>query len=114
MKRISRLVAYTMIIFFCLTSISHAGAFKKLGRGLANTFTGWIEIFATIEKKFEEEEYMVAIFYGLPEGVVKALARTGIGIYEIVTFPIPIPSNYEVILEPEFVIQRPYEKVFAN
>jgi len=111
MRRMKILIACVIIISFCMTSVSYAGAFKKLGRGLTNTFTGWIEIFATIEEKFEEEEYMVAIFYGLPEGLVKALARTAVGIYETVTFPIPIPNNYEVILEPEFVLERTYESV---
>ncbi|MBL7157537.1 MAG: exosortase system-associated protein, TIGR04073 family [Candidatus Omnitrophica bacterium] len=111
MKRISKLIVCVIIISFCLTNISYAGAFKKLGRGLANTFTGWIEVFTTIERKFEEEEYLIAVFYGFPEGLVRAVTRTAVGLYETVTFPIPIPDNYEVILEPEFVLERPYEKV---
>ena len=111
MRSISKLIVCVIIISLCFTSISYAGAFKKLGRGLANTCTGWIEIFATIEEKFEEEEYMIAVFYGFPEGLVRALARTAIGIYETVTFPFPIPNDYEVILKPEFVLDRPYHVV---
>ena len=32
-----------------------------------------------------------------------SIVRTGAGIYEIATFPFPLPENYKPILEPEYV-----------
>ena len=77
-----------------------AGPEKKFGRGLSNTFelARGGEIRRSLEQSaiFERKtsSMPVAFFHGLN----KSLARTGMGIYEIVTFPIPpydpIGKNY--------------------
>lgn len=78
-------------------------AFKKLGRGVVNTFTGWLEI----PKGIVDESKANNVFTGLTVGTIKGLGlglvRTGAGIYEAVTFPFPIPEGYEPIVKPEFV-----------
>ena len=100
-----------MLISVLYVNASYAnGPFTKLGRGLANTFTGWIELFTTTHKACLEHDYMVGYLYGLPEGVVRSLLRTIAGIYEVVSFPIPIPADYESVIEPEFVMKSPLER----
>lgn len=78
-------------------------AFKKLGRGVVNTFTGWLEI----PKGVVDESKANNVFTGLTVGTIKGLGlglvRTGAGIYEAITFPFPIPEGYEPIVKPEFV-----------
>ncbi|MFH0771474.1 MAG: exosortase system-associated protein, TIGR04073 family [Candidatus Omnitrophota bacterium] len=78
-------------------------AFKKLGRGVVNTFTGWLEV----PKGIVDETKASNVFTGLTVGTIKGfgmgLVRTGAGIYETVTFPFPIPEGYEPIVKPEFV-----------
>jgi len=77
-----------------------AGPEKKFGRGMANLteIVRWGECRRSVEQ--------TAVFYspdqgyttGFITGLNKTLARTGLGIYEIVTFPIPsygpICTNY--------------------
>lgn len=73
-----------------------AGPEKKLGRGINNTMeiVRWGETRRSVEQ--------TALFYSPEEGYTRGLitgfnrtmARTGIGIYEIITFPIP---SYEPV-----------------
>jgi len=78
-------------------------AWKKLGRGIVNTFTGWLEI----PKGIVDESKANNVFTGLTVGTIKGLGlglvRTGAGIYETLTFPFPIPEGYEPIVKPEYV-----------
>ncbi|MBL7069220.1 MAG: exosortase system-associated protein, TIGR04073 family [Candidatus Omnitrophica bacterium] len=103
------------VIILILTSFwigaSHAaGPFTKLGRGLTNLATGWIEMPLTMQRECQKQDYMTGIFYGFPAGLFRAFLRTGAGIYEIISFPFPVPNNYETIIEPEFIISSPLEE----
>ena len=81
--------------------------FTKLGRGFSNTFTGWMELPITMHRSCAKYDLIHGIIMGFPIGLFKALLRTGTGLYEIVTFGLPWPNNYnEPIVEPEFVAER--------
>lgn len=41
---------------------------------------------------------------GLAKGLGMSVIRTGAGIYDAVTFPFPVPQDYEPLLEPEYVL----------
>lgn len=77
----------------------------KLGRGVTNLLFGWTEIPITIDEKINQGKPLTYIVANAPiVGTVKALMRTGIGAYEIVTFTGTKPGrNYEPILEPEYL-----------
>ena len=77
--------------------------FTKLGRGVANTLTGWVELPKNIYKTSVEDNALAGVTLGLAKGAGMTIVRTGAGIYEIVTFPFPLPENYKPILEPEYV-----------
>ena len=77
---------------------------RKLGRGLANTFFGILEFPKAIVDVNEEDGALGAITYGVAKGMALAFLRTGIGIYETVTFLVPLPWRYEPIIEPEFMM----------
>ena len=82
-----------------------AGPEKKLGRGLNNTFdiVRMGEFRRTMEQSalFQSADY--AYSSGLIKGLNRTLARTGIGIYEVVTFPIPNPkSSYDPVFADSF------------
>lgn len=108
--RVKRLV----VIFVLLSLVSGSlatGVFaqdpiRKLGRGLANLSTGFLEVPINIVDAAEEEGFIAATTYGLVRGLAMALLRTGIGVYETVTFLIPLPWRYEPILEPEFLMSE--------
>ena len=80
---------------------------RKLGRGCANLFLGWLEIPKEVGDTLEDEGEVAACFAAPFTGLVKGLIRTVVGAYEIITFPIPIPGGYRPVLEPEFVLQKP-------
>ncbi|MGB2629676.1 MAG: exosortase system-associated protein, TIGR04073 family [Candidatus Omnitrophota bacterium] len=79
---------------------------KKLGRGLANVLTGWVELPKNIYDTSVEENILSGLTMGLAKGVGMTIVRTGAGIYETVTFPFPIPEDYQPVLEPEFVFSE--------
>jgi putative exosortase-associated protein (TIGR04073 family) len=79
---------------------------KKLGRGLANVLTGWVELPKNIYDTSVEENILSGLTMGLAKGVGMTIVRTGAGVYETVTFPFPIPEDYQPVLEPEFVFSE--------
>ena len=79
---------------------------KKLGRGLANILTGWVELPKNIYDTSVEENVLSGLTMGLAKGVGMTIVRTGAGVYEAVTFPFPIPEDYQPVLEPEFVFSE--------
>ncbi len=77
--------------------------FTKLGRGVANTLTGWVEIPKNIYSTSVEDNAFSGLTLGLAKGIGMTFVRTGTGIYEVVTFPAPLPEDYKPVLEPEYV-----------
>ena len=93
-----------LFFVFCSVSVCFAGdAFTKLGRGVANTLTGWIELPKTIYNTSKDENALSGMTLGLAKGAGLSIVRTGAGIFEVATFPFPLPENYKPILEPEYV-----------
>src|SRR5688572_23874261 len=101
------LLKLTLVTFMTLTLVPSSGyadtLFDKLGRGLTNLVTSPGEYVRQSAIKTEEkgltQGFITAIFSGTYWTIVRALA----GVYEIVTFPIPIPRGYRAIMQPEFV-----------
>ena len=91
------------------STVSAHGRTKKLLRGTANTLTGWIEIPKNIYDTTVEEDFLTGITFGTMKGIGMAVVRTGAGVYEMVTFPFPIPEDYQPVLEPEFVFSTKQE-----
>ena len=75
----------------------------KLGRGFTNLLTFWGEIPRGMEIAAHEKGIIEGSVTGFIRGGGKALGRLAVGLYEIVTFPLPLPKNYEPVLQPEFV-----------
>lgn len=68
-----------------------AGPEKKLGRGFSNSieFARGGEMRRSIEQHSVFDRDSASFATGFIHGFNKSLARTGMGLYEIVTFPIP-------------------------
>ena len=95
-----------IVVIFVLalaTACFASDPFTKLGRGVANTLTGWVELPKNIYKTSVDENAFAGMTLGLAKGAGMTIVRTGAGIYEIATFPFPLPENYKPILEPEYV-----------
>ena len=76
----------------------------KLGRGVGNVIFFFVEPLHQIVRMAETERWPIAVAGGIPKGIMMAGVRLAAGIYEVVTFPFPIPSGYRAIMEPEFII----------
>jgi putative exosortase-associated protein (TIGR04073 family) len=81
-------------------------ALRKLGRGASNCATFPLEIFNQISKTNNSDGPMAALSYGLAKGVIMTGYRAVVGVYEVLTFPIPFPQYYKPILvDPEFMLE---------
>ena len=76
----------------------------KMGRGVVNVLTGWIEIPKQIHLGSQEENPIVGIGAGILKGAGLTLLRGGVGIYEALTFPLPYPKDFA----------SPYEQMELN
>ncbi len=73
-------------------------AFEKLGRGVSNALFGWLEVPVNIDKRYSTSDTAGSWITGAGLGLVKGVIRTGVGVYEAVTFFLPYPENFAPIL----------------
>lgn len=73
---------------------------SKLGRGITNVVLSPGEYFVQTAKLMETHDPLTAYFGGVLQGTCKMVERIGGGIYEIVTFPVPIPKKYRPLMDP--------------
>lgn len=97
------LLVFCMIFVFVCQSGFADDPIRKLSRGLANTTFGWLEIFAEVFRESERSHDFLGLMAAPFKGIAKAIGRTVVGVYEVTTFIIPIPSRYRPLIEPEFV-----------
>lgn len=76
---------------------------KKLGRGLVNVSTGWIELPKHIYVLNEEWGPVFGAVFGGLHGLEVSTVRTLAGIYETATFPVPVPAEYAPVVLPSSV-----------
>ena len=80
---------------------SDQGPTRKLSRGIANllfAITDWQNTIATVN----DDEGNSAIPYGFLKGGGRFFERTGVGLFEIVTFPFPTnKGKYTPVLRDE-------------
>ena len=75
---------------------------EKAGRGLAAMTTPFLEIPGNIVETSDREGPLAGWTAGLAKGLGMTIVRPPIGLYELVTAPIPAPKNFEPILQPEY------------
>ncbi len=76
----------------------------KLFRGMVNATTGWMEVPKQMSLVWQESGPWIGISWGLAKGISYAIGRSVAGGYEIATFPLPIPEDYEPLMQPEYVL----------
>jgi putative exosortase-associated protein (TIGR04073 family) len=78
----------------------------KLGRGACNLFGGWLELPRQVGKSMKGVDPVTGTAIGVSKGLAWTLARTATGAFEVVTFPFPLPKNYEPIIQPEYIFKN--------
>lgn len=90
-----------MTAFFMAVPAAYADdAFVKLGRGVVNVVTSPLEYPVQYMVLEEEHNAPVALISTVLYGTLFTVTRILGGAYEIVTFPIPLPRNYEPLMHP--------------
>jgi putative exosortase-associated protein (TIGR04073 family) len=104
-----RTVALTIVLVVSFSLVNayaeekEKNALTKLTRGLTNTLTGSVEIPKQIYLVSKEREPITGVTYGTAKGICYGLLRTGAGVYDTLSFPVP-PYD-KPVLEPEFVFE---------
>ena len=83
---------------------------RKLQRGFLNVALSPIEISHELSKEVRNDTFPPSWVAGLGRGSIYAVGRALVGVYEMVTFPLPYPANYKPVLQPEFTWQHLPEK----
>lgn len=109
-----KMILLAVILTFMVSVVSpvlaaepvHGDPLRKLGRGLSNCATFPIEIPNQISKTNNLDGAMAALTYGVVKGLTMTVFRAVVGVYEVATFPIPLPEYYKPILtDPEFMLE---------
>ena len=105
MKKLLLLAAFLMVSQTAFAAeLEGPGFLRKLQRGFLNIVFSPMEISTALaQEKAENAEQMPPSWMsGLARGTAFMGGRALAGVYEIVTFPFPLPKNYEPIVSPEF------------
>ena len=92
-----------VLLFLLLTggAMLHADdPFIKLGRGISNIAMSPAEWILQIVELKKEYDPVTATSIGIFKGAYHFGLRLVTGIYDVVTFPIPIPREYRGLMEP--------------
>ncbi len=76
----------------------------KLGRGIVNVLTCWVEVPRNIAHEWERTDPATGFVLGTVKGIGWGFTRFATGVYDTFTFPFPVPPGYASLLDPEFVI----------
>ncbi|MDP3723680.1 MAG: exosortase system-associated protein, TIGR04073 family [Candidatus Omnitrophota bacterium] len=105
--RKQRWVAAGMVLWLWVTPSAWAqDPIHKMGRGVVNVLTSWIELPKQIHMGSQETNPISGLGLGLLKGAGLTVLRGGVGVYEVLTFPIPCPrefaSPYEQMELPDY------------
>ena len=81
-------------------------ALRKLQRGFVNMALSPFEISTELAKEKKRDTFPPSWVLGTGRGAFYMIGRALTGVYEIVTFPLPLPAGYTPILQPEFPWQH--------
>ncbi len=78
----------------------------KTARGVDNTVLGLIADWPkTVYYQSQEHGVPYGMTIGFVQGLAVGLTRTAVGVYELATFPVPYPADYQPILYPQFSLE---------
>ncbi len=103
------------------------GPIRKLGRGVCNTALGVCEVPLKVYDVNQTEGGVAAVTYGLFKGFAYFFAREGVGLAELLSFPVPLPGmtespneggwGYAPMIVPEFIFDtehNPYNIIYQD
>lgn len=83
--------------------IAASGPARKLQRGFLNVALSPFEISDKIVLTQRYDTALPTWIAGIIKGSLYTVSRIAVGAYEMVTAPVPAPSDYRPVMEPEFI-----------
>ncbi len=74
----------------------------KLNRGIAAVTLGFLEVPGTVKEELAASNPVQGLVVGLVKGTFRFVRREIVGVYELVSFPLAVPADFEKIVEPEY------------
>ncbi len=82
-------------------------ALTKFSRGVTNIATSPGEFVTQIPAAMEQSpDYLTGFIMSIGRGIGYGFLRAGAGIYDVVTFPFPGPTDYKPIMKPETIFEK--------
>ncbi len=110
--RIKLLVCFAgTFLFLASPACAATGVVHKLWRGVVNIASAPLEIPKGFRKGWidgskKTPHIIVWLVCGTVEGSVNTVKRLGSGVWDVVSFPVAVPADYQAIYEPEYVLQN--------
>lgn len=79
----------------------------KFGRGAVNVLTCWTEIPRNVAIEWQRTDPASGFFLGVGKGLGYGYARFMGGLFDMVTFPFPVPMGFAPVMDPEFPVENP-------
>ena len=102
---------FLLLLFLCFTLFfpipAHAGGpLKKLLRGMATIVTAPLEIPHETRRYWKmgakkTDHILVWILCGFVKGTADTTIHLGSGLWDVVSFPVPIPADYKSLMKPD-------------
>lgn len=110
MKRLTFLLGCLLVVSLLTATPAYSQgtvdkSVRKLGRGLVNVATGWVELPMQLSSGMSGTGGIEGFFLGLGKGLVWTVLRTGAGAIETATFLLPVPSDYGPLMQPPTVFE---------
>ncbi len=121
--KISKSFLVTFCVAFIMVGVSFSAKaddawimrpMEKLGRGITNVAFSVLEIPMKWSEVSSEKGALAGLTYGTLKGVCYTIARIGVGVVDIITFPFPLPDcpddledvgwGYGPIMRPAWVV----------
>jgi len=100
-------VCLIAILLLSSTVVYAKGPGDKLVRGAGNILSGWLEVPQTIGEEWKtSNNAAVGMFTGLFKGLCLWGVRTISGFWDVVSFPVPLPKDYEPLYKPDYVFDK--------
>jgi len=97
------------VLILCLTLFANCAyadnPLTKLGRGFTNAAFSLVEIPTNIQKSADVKGTASGFFDGFFLGIYYMCGRLLTGVYDVATFPIPLPYHYKPLMRPAYVFQ---------
>ncbi len=76
------------------------GPVEKLARGTANIVESPVAYLNQYVRADQKRNFMTTIMETTLYGTFSMVGRLLVGVYEVVTFPVPLPADYEPLIQP--------------